>query len=168
MSKMNQIICVLSDTHNNREAASKAVSRITELAPGLVIHCGDIQSPDMLDFFAELPVRFVFGNCDYEQDALISRAHDLGLHPPELSLELELHGKEIYVQHGHHDTALGLALQSQTFDYIFHGHSHQKCDEQDRRTRIINPGALYRAAEYTFASLNLATDELQFHSIDKR
>ncbi|RLS46748.1 MAG: metallophosphoesterase, partial [Planctomycetota bacterium] len=47
-------------------------------------------------------------------------------------------------------------------DYLLHGHTHVCRDERHGATRIINPGALHRASEFTVALLDTDSDELQF------
>jgi predicted phosphodiesterase len=42
------------------------------------------------------------------------------------------------------------------------GHSHVPSEQRSGRVRIINPGALYRAATKTVALLDLARDRLEF------
>jgi predicted phosphodiesterase len=58
------------------------------------------------------------------------------------------------------------ALESQSFDYLLHGHTHVKRDERVGRTRVINPGALHRAREKTVAVLDTATDMLTFLTVN--
>lgn len=154
-------IGILSDTHNNREVTKRAVLQISRFDPEVVIHCGDLESPEMLDLFAGLPMKMVYGNCDWDQEGIRSRASALGLEHGGTSLELTLAGRRIIVHHGDNPTFLSHALNSGNFDYLFHGHTHLASDEQEGGTRVINPGALYRADPYTFAILDLASGELQ-------
>lgn len=46
--------------------------------------------------------------------------------------------------------------------YLLHGHTHLRRDDRVGHTRIVNPGALYRAKVKTCALINLATDDLTF------
>jgi predicted phosphodiesterase len=75
--------------------------------------------------------------------------------------QLTLHDKRIAVLHGDRYRDYQRLL-AQAPDYLFFGHTHVPQDERERGTRLINPGALHRAAEYTVALLDLATDELRF------
>jgi predicted phosphodiesterase len=52
-------------------------------------------------------------------------------------------------------------------DYLLHGHSHEVRDERVGRTRIINPGALCRAARYTAAILDPDADALEVLEVAK-
>jgi predicted phosphodiesterase len=44
---------------------------------------------------------------------------------------------------------------------VLHGHTHEIRDERVGLTRVINPGALHRAARYTAAVLEPASDRLE-------
>ena len=50
-------------------------------------------------------------------------------------------------------------------DYLLHGHTHETRDERVGRTRVVNPGALSRAARYTCALLDPRSDALRFLEI---
>jgi putative phosphoesterase len=52
-------------------------------------------------------------------------------------------------------------------DYVFHGHTHRRDDYREAGMRIINPGALHRAAVKTVALLDLSTDDLRFIEVNE-
>ncbi|MEM7393289.1 MAG: metallophosphoesterase family protein, partial [Verrucomicrobiota bacterium] len=64
--------------------------------------------------------------------------------------------------HGHEAHTLDSAVYSACYDYVLTGHTHVLEDRTERKTRVINPGAVYRAAENTVAVLDLETDVCQF------
>lgn len=160
------MICVLSDTHENLPIIRKTVPLIIARNPKLVIHCGDIISPPTLSEFEGLPMQFVFGNNDGERDGLKAMCSKLGF--PEIKDELEFTYKEkrFYVNHGTRDYIIDEMAGSQLYDYVLHGHTHKTRDERIGRTRIINPGALYSATRYTFASLDVESDKLEFIEVN--
>jgi predicted phosphodiesterase len=47
-----------------------------------------------------------------------------------------------------------------------HGHTHVARDERLGPLRVINPGALQRAAVHTVATLDLRTDQVGFWRVD--
>jgi predicted phosphodiesterase len=49
---------------------------------------------------------------------------------------------------------------AQEHDYLLQGHTHVRLDECVGRTRIINPGALHRAAVKTVVTLDTRADRL--------
>lgn len=159
------IICIVSDTHDNLSAAKSAAEQIAAHSPKAVLHCGDLESPEMLDIFSALPMHIVFGNCDWNINGIREKAEELGFAQVGYSIELSLAEKKIFAHHGNNGILLQQALSSGEFDYIFHGHTHQKADQMEGKTRIICPGALHRATPYTFAVLNLKNDELTFETV---
>ena len=57
------IIGIVSDTHGHVEFARPAMRMLESCQVELVIHCGDIGSPEIVELFAPWPAHFVFGNC---------------------------------------------------------------------------------------------------------
>lgn len=156
-------IVILSDTHNNSSILEKAIIQIKALNPDVVIHCGDIINPSILDIFTGLNLKFVFGNNDINKQALRKKANKLGFDEPKDSLDITIDKKKFFVTHEPSNCAN--AINSQDYDYILHGHTHSPKDEIIGKTRIINPGALHRAHYHTFALLDLENDKLDFYKI---
>ena len=156
------MICILSDTHDRIALIRRALFLVTALSPDLVIHCGDITEASTLEEFAGLPMRFVFGNCDHGRRELNRCAHRFGFDEIAPTLELEWQGRQLFASHGFEGAVLREAVRSQRFDYVFHGHTHERRDETIGRTRVINPGALHAASPPGFAALDLETGRLEF------
>ena len=57
-------LAVISDTHDHLENLEKALTEINELGAGVLLHCGDLVSPFVIDRLAKFngPVHVVFGN----------------------------------------------------------------------------------------------------------
>ena len=64
------LLGVVSDTHGDMERTRAAVTMLESLEVGVVLHCGDIGSPEIIPLFERWPTHFVFGNCDYDREAL--------------------------------------------------------------------------------------------------
>ncbi len=159
-------IVVLSDTHDNTEIVQKALLQIQTLDFVKVLHCGDVTTPETLRLFEGLPLEIVFGNCDYDTASLQDTAKELGLAPFDYTKELNIAGKRIAFMHGDNQSTLSHIIYSGSFDYVFHGHIHQKKDILVENTRVICPGALQRAVPYSFAYFNLETDTLEYHEVE--
>jgi putative phosphoesterase len=154
-------IGIVSDTHDRHDNVRIAVAELKQRGIGTVLHCGDIEEPDTVSLFRGLTMHFVFGNCDMELDALRRAMAEIGAQCHEYFASLELGGKQIAVVHGNdkrHQTVLELCGH---YDYLFHGHTHVADDRRSGRTRVINPGALHRAAPKTFVVLDLETGETE-------
>lgn len=155
------LLGILSDSHDRYDTMKQAVELLQSRGAAFLIHCGDVGSPRMLDLLAGLPSAFVWGNCDWDRPALARHADTLDVPCYGACGELELGGKKIALLHGDDPLAMQLALKNKP-DYLFHGHTHVRHDHRIGPTRIINPGALFRAAEKTVALLDTASDKLEF------
>jgi putative phosphoesterase len=154
-------IGIVSDTHGRSHNIRLALDLLRQHGVTTVIHCGDIEDPDTISLFAGLTAHFVFGNCDYDQEALRQAITAIGatLHEPFGDLELE--GKKLAFLHGHEHGQKRDVENSGHFDYLFYGHTHQAEEHRTGPTRVINPGALHRANPKTFIILDLATDTVE-------
>lgn len=154
-------IGILSDTHDRRERAARAVSLLVEAGAEALIHCGDLTIPDVVYECAPLPSFFVFGNNDYDEDGIRQAIDAIDGVCLGWGGEIVLGGKRIAVTHGDLRREIG-RLMAAAPDYFLFGHSHVPSDDRDGPTRRINPGALHRAEQWTVALLDLERDDLTF------
>ncbi len=156
------MIGILSDTHNHLRRTQLAVEILCDRGAEMLVHCGDLATPAIVEACAVLPLYFVFGNHDADSAADLNRAaSECGATCLEWGGEFTHRGKRIAVVHGHITADLRPLLEAEP-DYLLSGHSHAARDWQDGPTRRINPGALYRTSEPTVALLDMDTDEVQF------
>jgi len=126
----------------------------------VLIHLGDIGTVEVLDALAapnprtgqQIEAHAVFGNTDWDRSVLGRYAEDLGIRMHEPSGRLEIDGWRIGFTHGHDASAMQGLLESGV-DYLLHGHTHVQADTTRGQTRVINPGALFRASRHTAALL---------------
>jgi putative phosphoesterase len=156
------IVGILSDTHGRADMAQLAVQTLLEHKAEYMVHCGDVGGTEVLDALAGHPSMFVFGNTDYDPDELEKYAATVGIARGGTCGKLAFAGKRAVVTHGNDHQLIRGLLQEQQIDYLFLGHTHQKLDRREGRVRIINPGALYRAAVKTVAVLDTQSGSLQF------
>lgn len=156
------VVGIISDTHENEPVMKKAVKIFKEKKPDFVVHCGDIVSPPVLENFRGLKMKFVFGNNDGEKEGLNRKAKEFGFEEISDEKEFEYQGKKFYVYHGTKRDILLTAIESQEYDYVLTGHTHIKRNEVIGKTRVINPGALFRAPRYTIAFLDVPTGDVEF------
>lgn len=167
-------IGVLSDSHGRATRIESALRLLERLGAEMFIHCGDVGEENALAAMASHNARFVWGNTDIADAALERYAKRIGLTPPtDVPTRIEAGGKTIAVFHGHEPeferlarvgerdgmSALGAAARRAGYDVILFGHTHQAMTANAGGVRLLNPGALHRAAQYTVATLNLETDE---------
>lgn len=154
-------IGILSDTHDQRARTAQAVSLLIAQGADVLIHCGDLTSPEVVYECAGLPSHFVFGNNDFDQEELRRAMTVVGGTCLELGGTLTLDGRRIAVTHGD-SVARIRRLAAEGPDFLLFGHTHVPSDYREGPTRYINPGALHRAPRWTVAMLDLATDEVRF------
>lgn len=162
MTNISNLIGIVSDTHEDVRMIVRAVKIFTTRSPALVIHCGDIISPPVLERFATLPMKLVYGNNDGERSGLKKKCGELGFGEIQDSLTFEFAGKSFFVNHGTSSRVIEEAADSQQFDYVLHGHTHLQRNEERGKTRIINPGALFAAEPLSIAFLQPDTGVVEF------
>jgi putative phosphoesterase len=161
------ILGILSDTHGAANTALAAVNLLRSRGAGFLIHCGDIGGEAVLDLLAGEDVLAVWGNTDDSTGWLARYARQLGVAVYDGVAEIELAGKRFAVTHGDDARLVRAVLDRQSHDYLLLGHTHVASDSRVGRTRVINPGALYRAARRTVALLDVIADGLEFVEVGR-
>ncbi len=162
----SMLIGVLSDSHGCADITARAVEELLSHGAQTLIHLGDFETEAVIDELVGHNARIVFGNCDWNEQALTRYAESVGVrvdHPLGL---IEVGGKRIAFTHGHLDRLMREALDDGV-DYLFYGHTHTVSDERCGKTRLINPGALFRAPRYTAVVLDPASDRLTIVDVQK-
>ena len=152
---------ILSDSHGRHERTNKAVQLLLANGANELAHCGDIETEQVIDQLAGIQTHLVFGNCDLDWRVLSRYALGVGVLVQHPLARFECGGRAFAMTHGHDSDCVAAALK-EGVDYVLHGHTHVCRDERHGATRIINPGALHRASEFTVALLDTGTDQLQF------
>ena len=163
-------IGLLSDSHGRASTTQRAVEVLMEQDIDMLVHLGDIGSIEVIDALVDRvevngslnpPVHIVFGNVDWDAQSLARYAESLGIIVDDPVGRITAGDKTISFQHGHVEAAMQQAL-AEGVDFLFHGHTHRTRDERIDNTHVINPGALFRAADYTVALVDTDTAETQF------
>jgi hypothetical protein len=166
-------IGMLSDSHGRAAVTQRAVEMLVERGVDVLIHLGDVGGAQVLDALvgklsdeglAVPPVHIVFGNTDYDSASLSRYATAIGIQVDDPVGRLELDGKTVAFSHGHLADAVADAMATEP-DYFLHGHTHKVRDERIGSTRVINPGALHRATQYTVAVLDTEADRLEIMQV---
>ncbi len=160
-------IGILSETHGHVERTKSAMAILTNAGVECVLHCGDIGSDKvMVELYSsyllsKIPIYAVLGNVDYPDDDYLSWNKKGEIYVGGRFARLTLADKDIALIHGDNSLKLQSVIHSNIYDYVFTGHTHVKRDERIGKTRIINPGAVYRASQPTVACLDLNDDVLE-------
>ena len=160
------ILGVLSDSHGRAAMTRHAIDALRAGGAETFIHLGDFETPDVLDELAGLDAHVVFGNCDADEAKLRRYAQSLSIAVHHPAGRLRIGDRTVAFTHGHLERELQTALQEEA-DYLLHGHTHVVRDERVGATRVINPGALFRARRYTAALLIPAMDILTFVDVEQ-
>ena len=133
---------IVSDTHDNLAHVQQAVSLFELEGVDHVIHCGDIVAPFSAtpfdtDAFAFSAVR---GNNDGEW-ALGNVVDEFGTYLGQCG-ELTIDGVAIAVYHGTNRVLREALADADTYDYVFHGHTHERTIASHGDTVRVNPGGL--------------------------
>ncbi len=152
-----QTIGIISDTHDNLPNIKVATDIFNQCNVSIVVHCGDFVAPFALTAFKELqcPLIGVFGNCDGEEEYLLTQAIKLNFaifKPPHLT---EISGRKILITHKP-------SVLDSNIDIQLYGHTH-KPEIKYGKPLVINPGEasgwIYNKP--TIAILNLQTNEAE-------
>ena len=154
------IVGVVSDTHGHVEGTRSAVRLLESCEVQLVIHCGDIGSPEIVALFERWPTHFVFGNVDTPPTRLRQAIEAAGQTCHERFGVLELSGRRIAFLHGDDGARLRETSDSGEYDLVCYGHTHRAEQHRNGQTRIVNPGALFRAQPHSLAIARLPQLEI--------
>ncbi len=164
------LIGIISDSHGRAAATELAARLLVERGAELLIHLGDVGSEQVIDALIQgvdaagkvtPPVHLVFGNTDWDAAELGEYARHVGVQVDHPAGRLTIDGKTLAFTHGDEPRLMQQAVVDRV-DYLFHGHTHKTRDQVIGSTRVINPGALHRAAQHTAALLDVAGGRLEF------
>lgn len=148
-------IAILSDSHDNMPALRTALEQIRESGASVLIHCGDLCAPFVLDELGKSfagPIHIVFGNNDGDGRLLQVMAS----RHPQITLygiygEITVDARAIALIH-YPEPARRIAASGQ-LDLVCYGHDHQKFAEKVGDCWLVNPGELLGIrAEPTWAT----------------
>ncbi len=137
-------IAIFSDTHDHIWNMRKAIEQVTAQEIELIVHCGDLVSPFMIDEFDPYPGRLVLidGNNPGDQYFLSKKLAERQdkIEYQGLVARLEIGSAKIAAVH---DPALALDLaRSGIYSAVFFGHTHLRKSERMDQCLLHNPGAL--------------------------
>ena len=161
-------IGIVSDTHDNAAQVEAAVETFSDAGCEAVVHCGDFVAPfSVTPFDGDWSFYAVRGNNDGEW-AVQSTVEDFGTYFGEMG-ELTVDGHTVAVYHGTSGEIVDALVDCGTYDYVFHGHTHERGHEVRGGTERINPGGISippAPEPFSVATLSTATGEVEFHELE--
>src|SRR5947209_1884299 len=94
------LIGILSDTHDRVDRAARAVEALRSAGAEALIHCGDLTGPAVVRACGVLPSYYVYGNNDFDRDALRVAMDEVKGVCLGFGGEVALGGRRIAVTHG--------------------------------------------------------------------
>lgn len=161
-------IGIVSDTHDNLDVVQTAVG-LFEGRVDAVVHCGDIVAPfSATPFDGDFDFYAVRGNNDGEW-ALRDAVRSFGAYLGEMG-ELSLGGRSFAVYHGTSQPIVDALVACGEYDYVLHGHTHNRVHETKDGTVRINPGGIGTAPDAgaeppAGVILDTTTGEVTFHDL---
>jgi len=139
------LIGIISDTHDNLNAAKEAVEIFKKREISTIFHLGDFIAPFTLKIFKGFELYGVFGNNDGEKFMIKKVADDLNFKIDFAPFEVKLANKSFLLLHGLGSVERTLKFvdsfaASQNYDFVLYGHTHIRDFRKRGKTIIINPG----------------------------
>ena len=135
------LLGIVSDTHDDQDRVAAAVDIFEAAGVDAVVHCGDVVAPfSATPFDGPWDFHAVRGNNDGEW-ALQDVVEDFGTYHGEFA-SLSVDGHDVAVYHGTSGAIVDALVASGTYDYVLHGHTHERVHEERDGTVRINPGGL--------------------------
>jgi len=161
------IFGLLSDSHGCLATTQRAVTVLLEVGAQVLLHLGDVGSLAVIDALVAQGVesRLVFGNTDDDKEKMKKYAQGLGIIVDDPVGRLSLSDqRQLVYTHGDRPQIFTEAVANGVA-YFCHGHTHQRADDLRGQTRVINPGALCRASQYSVALLDTDSHLLTYYPI---
>lgn len=158
-------IGLMSDTHDNLSNLTYVLNEYREKGIETIIHCGDLTGLDMVSHFDGFRVIYLTGNMDMLTGAIKSRLEKMREDNfAGMVFKGKLDGVMVAATHGHINNKIMDLVRQKKYQWIFHGHTHEKRDEVIRGTRVVNPGALGGLVRgpRTFCVVDLQADDVTF------
>ena len=157
-------IGIIADTHDNLPLVDKAIKRLNREKVEMVLHAGDYVAPFTVVRFKQLKARLigVFGNNDGDHEFLKKRFADIEAAEIRGNFaEVVADGLKIALLHGEEEELLQSLVNTECYDVVVYGHSHEAKTYKKGKTIVINPGEVcgYLSENSTIALLDTATRE---------
>jgi putative phosphoesterase len=162
------LIGILSDTHSNYDIVKRVRHVLDERQINEILHCGDIEDAETVDLLEGLSTQFVLGNCDFDASELRQAIEHIRGVLHDGFGHIERDGCNVAWIHGHEQSRFRDLVNTQHFDFVFYGHTHRQEQHRTGKTEVINPGALYRARDKSFAILDTKSRQVEIVVVEQR
>jgi len=151
-------IGIIADTHDRLPFIDKAVRKLNEQEVELVLHAGDYIAPFVVSRFKPLKARMigVFGNNDAEKDLLRTKFDTIAAEVRGRFAQVTVDDLRVALLHGEESSLLEALINTDSYDVVVHGHTHQAKVYKKGNTLVVNPGEVcgYLSDRATIAFLD--------------
>lgn len=135
-------LAVLSDSHDDWINLEWGVNQANDNNCELLIFLGDLIAPPGLEILRKFSgeIYYIWGNNEGEKMKITSLAIKLNIEHCDYWFEKEISGKKIVAHHW--PRPIEIALESNLFDLVLCGHSHEWRLETKDKTILLNPGSI--------------------------
>jgi putative phosphoesterase len=160
------LVGLIADTHDRLSMVEKAVKKLNDEKVELVLHAGDYVAPFVIPRFKELKAKLigVFGNNDGDHELLKRRfSEHEKLEMRGNFAEIIVGSLKIGLLHGTEEELLKALIDSESFDVVVHGHTHEAEVYRKGKTLVVNPGEVcgYLTGKSTIALLDTDKREVK-------
>jgi putative phosphoesterase len=159
---------IVSDTHDNLDVVQAAVDLFAGRVDA-VCHGGDVSAPfAVAPFDADFDFYAVRGNNDGEW-AVEAAVEDIGTFCGEFGA-LAFDGTDVALYHGTSLEIVDALVAAGSYDYVVHGHTHERVREERNGTVRLNPGGIATAPDGggdppAGIVLDTESGEIEFHDL---
>ncbi|MEI6288581.1 MAG: YfcE family phosphodiesterase [bacterium] len=184
------LIAIISDSHDNITNIEKFLSWAKENKIETIIHCGDIASPETIDYLSKNfsgVIHFAFGNMDNNyRSAILTMKNiwtNVELHgnigttviPAEAGISSKIHEipgqarDDIRIAFCHFPDQAKELASSGNYNLVFYGHTHKPWMETlPNNCQLINPGTLGGIfSKATFAIYDTISKKLELKILEQ-
>ena len=165
-------IAIISDTHDNLANLEKFLVIVEKEKIGGIIHCGDVTTPETLEWLTEKfkgEIKLVCGNMEIrrEEFAGVAEHHsNLEVFAEVGEWTLPIEGKDAKVAFMHRPNNTEEMAQTGQYAFVFYGHTHKPWIKQIGSVLVANPGTLGGVfTAPTYATIDTATGQLALHRL---
>ncbi len=148
-------IGVISDTHGDVAGTRKAIRMLESMDVRMVLHCGDVGSPEIPFLLTRWPTHFVLGNVDGPSAGIAQAIEQAGQVCHGRFGSLTVLDRKIAFLHSDDGRRFRETIDSGAWDLVCFGHTHQPEQRVVGSTLVLNPGAISRAWPATIAIVDL-------------
>ena|SRR4030065_1638966 len=136
-------IGIISDSHDHTENIKKSITILKDRKVDFVLHLGDYVNPASVKLFKGIKLIGIFGNNDGDKYRLMNAFNEIGGEIKGDFYEIEADNIKIACYHGTEPQLKDALIESNKYDVVLYGHTHECVNKKIRNTLVLNPGTVH-------------------------